>query len=133
MLNTVTVASVTMVTVVPIALCLSAHQKKMYLVATVTSVDATAPDVVSATTALDCASVSPATTVKCARRKRHSTKSFFLNKKRYKFHYYEKEKKRQNFFPKKNSQAHSSQIRLLLFTLSKLNIYKKQQQMKKKV
>ena len=101
MLNTVTVASVTMVTVVPIALCLSAHQKKMYLVATVTSVDATAPDVVSATTALDCASVSPATTVKCARRKRHSTKSFFLNKKRYNFHFYENEKKRQNFFPKK--------------------------------
>ena len=103
MLNTVTVASVTMVTVVPIALCLSAHQKKMYLVATVTSVDATAPDVVSATTALDCASVSPATTVKCARRKRHSTKSFFLNKKRYKIPLLrEKEKKKTTeFFSKK--------------------------------
>ena len=119
MLNTVTVASVTMVTVVPIALCLSAHQKKMCLVATGTSADATAPDVVSATTPLDCASVSPATTVKCARRKRHSTKSFFFKKEIQKFHYYEK-RERQKKFP----SSQSSQIRPLLFTL-KTKIYNK--------
>jgi hypothetical protein len=71
MLNTVTDVNVTMDTVVPIAPCLNAQRKPMFLMDMVTNVDVIVLDVVSVITPLDFVNVSLDITVKCVKHKLH--------------------------------------------------------------